>query len=155
MTVIALLLAQAVASCAPGAAHPIVVRIDGFRSRAGQVRVRLFGDPPSSYYDKHRVLVRIEMPVPARGRVELCVPAPRAGAYVVDVRHDENANGRTDRQDGGGVSGNPRLGLLDVLFGRKPAPARVQFRVEHGATVVPVTLMYLQGSSFRPVANAR
>lgn len=155
MTALSLLVSQALASCAAGTALPVVVRIDGFRDRDGQVRVRLFGGPPSSYYDKRRVLFRVEVPVPAKGPVELCVPGPRPGVYVVDVRHDENGNGRTDRQDGGGVSGNPRLSLFDVIFGRKPAPATVQFRVDHGVTVVPVRLMYLQGTTFRPVTDAR
>ena len=75
--------------------------------------------------------------------------------YAVDVRHDGNANGRTDRQDGGGVSGNPSVSLFDVLFSRRPNPATVQFRVGNGTTLVPVTLMYLQGASFRPVDAPR
>ena len=140
--------------CRPGGPQ-VMVRITGFRDRAGQVRVRLFGGSPSTYFDKTRALVRVEIPTPRSQPVDICVPAPGPGVYAVDVRHDGNGNGRTDRQDGGGVSGNPSVSLFDVLFSRRPAPATVQFRVGTGTTVVPVTLMYLQGMSFRPVDAPR
>lgn len=158
MSIFLALLAQAGAQplavrCPAGTALPVVVRVSGFRNRAGQVRVRLFGDPPQSYFDKKRALVRVEAPVPAGGPVDVCVPAPRPGAYAVDVRHDGNGNGKTDRADGGGVSGNPSISLWDVILSRKPSPAAVQFHVRGGVTVVPITLMYLQGGSFRPVRD--
>ena len=140
--------------CHAGVANEIAVRIAGFRSRAGQVRVRLFGGATSSYFDKKQALVRIERPVPASGTVTICVVAPRPGIYAIDVRHDENGNGKTDRSDGGGASGNPRLSLFDVLFSRKPRPETVQFAVRAGPTVVPITLMYLNGGSFRPIGAA-
>lgn len=144
------------ARCRAGTGFPIVVRIDGFRSRSGQIRVRLFGGPASTYFDKKKALVRTEVPVPRTGRADICVPAPGAGTYAVDVRHDVNGDGKTDRQDGGGVSGNPKVSLLDMLFSRRPDPRTVQFSVGGGGpTVVPVTLMYLQGGSFRPVKDAR
>lgn len=143
------------ARCRPDAAPQVLVRIAGFRSRAGQVRVRLFGGSPSTYFDKAAALVRVEVPVPRQGRVDICLPAPRPGVYAVDVRHDENGNGRTDRQDGGGASGNPRISLFDLLFSRKPDTRTVQFTVGTGTTVVPVTLMYLQGGSVRPVDAPR
>ena len=146
---------SATGACPAAGGSTVEVRIDGFRRRVGQVRVRLFGNPPASYFDKHRALVRVEMPVPASGPVRLCVAAPGPGVYALDVRHDVNGNGKTDKQDGGGASGNPHVSLLDVVFGRKPAPASVQFRVGTGTTVVPVTLTYLQGGSFQRVADGR
>ena len=142
-------------SCQPRAAMQVAVRIEGFRNRSGNVRVRLFGDPPSTYFDKRRTVARIEMPVPPSGPVEICVRAPGPGVYAIDVRHDQNSDGRTDRRDGGGASGNPRVSLVGMLLGRKPAPATVQFRVGAGTTVVQVTLMYLEGGVFRPVPSAR
>jgi uncharacterized protein (DUF2141 family) len=142
------------AQCRPGTAHPVIVRITGFANRAGRIRVRLFGGPPSSYFDKRKALVRAEIAVPRSGPVEICVPAPRAGTYAVDVRHDVNGDGQTDRQDGGGASGNPRVSLLDMLLSRKPDTRRVQFSVGDGNAIVPVTLMYLQGGSVRPINGA-
>lgn len=140
--------------CHAGVPNEIAVRITGFRSRAGQVRVRLFGGATSTYFDKKQALVRIERSIPASGPVTICVVAPKPGIYAVDVRHDENGNGKTDRSDGGGTSGNPRLSLLDVVFARKPKPETVQFAVRAGPTLVPVTLMYLSGGSFRPIGTA-
>jgi uncharacterized protein (DUF2141 family) len=142
------------AQCRAGTAHPVTVRISGFANRAGRVRVRLFGGSPATYFDKRKALVRTELAVPRTGPVEICVPAPRAGIYAVDVRHDVNGDGKTDRQDGGGASGNPRVSLLDMLLSRKPDTRSVQFSVGTGNTVVPVTLMYLQGGSVRPVSGA-
>jgi len=155
VSLLPLLLAQAAAACPAGTAHPVVVRVAGLRDRSGQLRVRLFGDPPASYFDKRRVLVRVEVPTPAAGQVDVCVAAPRPGLYAADVRHDVNGDGRTDRRDGGGASGNPRLTLWDVVFARKPRPATVQFRVGAGGATVPITVLYLQGTTFRPAAGAR
>ena len=143
--------ARATYPCPTGTTSALLVEVTGFRNRAGTVRVRLFGGATSTYFDKKRALARIQIPVPPRGPVAICVPAPRPGVYAVDVRHDGNANGDTDRSDGGGASGNPRVSLFDVLFSRKPDPKRVQVRAGAGTTVVPVTLMYLQGGSFKPL----
>lgn len=136
--------------CPAATASAVLVEVTGFRNRAGTVRVRLFGGATSTYFDKKRALARILIPVPQRGPVAICVPAPGPGVYAVDVRHDINANRDTDRADGGGASGNPRVSLFDVLFSRKPDPKIVQVRVGTGTTVVPVTLTYLQGGSFKP-----
>lgn len=140
--------------CRPGAGPAVLVRVAGFKTRTGKVRVRLFGGATSTYFDKKKALVRIERPVPRTGRADVCVPVPRPGLYAVDVRHDLDGDGKTGRRDGGGASGNPSIGLLDVLLSRKPDPRRVQVGVGTGTTVVPVTLMYLDGGSFKPAKSA-
>ncbi len=138
------------APCPANAGPALQVDITGFKNRQGQVRVRVFGGSPNTWFDKKHWLSRIQVPVPQSGRVSFCMAVPRPGTYAVDVRHDINLNGDTDRADGGGASGNPQLGLFDVVFGRKPDPKKVQVQVGNGVTVVPITLMYLQGGSFRP-----
>ena len=127
-----------------------MVEVNGLKNRQGQIRVRVFGGSTATYFDKKHWLGRIEVPTPAAGAVRFCMPVPRPGTYAVDVRHDVNGDGKTDRSDGGGVSGNPQIGLFDVLFGRKPKPAKVQVQVGTGVSSVPITLKYLQGGSFRP-----
>lgn len=140
------------AKCMPGGGHSaILVDVGGFKSRAGTVRVRVFGGATSTYFDKKKALLRTEIPVPRAGPVAICMPVERPGVYAVDVRHDSNANGKTDRSDGGGASGNPHVTLFDMLFSRKPDPKIVQIRVGSGTTVVPVTLTYLQGGSLKPI----
>ncbi len=140
------------AKCAAGSSHPaLLVDVTGFKNRAGTVRVRVFGGTPSRYFDKKTALLRTEIAVPRDGSVAVCMPVAQPGVYAVDVRHDYNANGKTDRNDGGGASGNPHVTLFDMLFSRKPDPKTVQVRVGTGTTIVPVTLTYLQGGSIKPI----
>ena len=66
---------------------------------------------------------------------------------MVDIRHDINNNGDTDRADGAGASGNPKIGLFDVLFGRKPPARQVVFNVGQGVTPITITVNYASGSA--------
>lgn len=129
----------------------LLVEVSGFKSRTGTVRIRVFGGATSSYFDKKQALLRTEIAVPREGTVAICMPVERPGLYAVDVRHDINANDKTDRADGGGASGNPHVTLFDMLFSRKPDPRTVQVRVGAGTTIVPVTLTYLEGGSLKPI----
>lgn len=138
------------AKCAAGGGPAMLVTITGLKDRSGAVRVRSFGGSASTYFNKKRALQRTEIPTPASGPVRVCMPVPAPGWYAVDVRHDTNRNGGTDRADGGGASGNPTVSLLDVLFGRKPPAEKVRVWVGAGVTNVPVTVMYLRNGAFRP-----
>ncbi len=142
------------ARCAAGANAPaMLVTITGLRDRGGTIRVRSFGGSASNYFNKKRALQRIEIPTPNAGAVRICMPVATAGWYAVDVRHDTNGNGDTDRADGGGASGNPHVSLLDVIFGNKPPADKVRVWVGQGVTTVPVTVMYLKGGAFRPAGQ--
>lgn len=142
------------ARCDAAAQAPaLLVRVSGFKTRTGTLRVQTYGGDPARYFDKGSYLKRIDLPVPAAGMLDVCVPVPAPGRYAVSVRHDVDGDGRADRADGGGMSGNPRLTLIDLMFRRKPDPARVAIEVARGVRVVPVTLDYLVGASFRPVAG--
>jgi hypothetical protein len=79
---------------------------------------------PATFFEKGRWLSRIEVPVPAGGAADVCVPVPRPGTYAVSVRHDLDRDGKSGRADGGGMSGNPRLSLVDVVLKRKPPASR-------------------------------
>ncbi len=139
--------------CAPGGGPAMLVVVTGLRDRAGTIRVRSFGGDPATWFDKRRYIERKVVPTPRSGPVRICMPVPRPGHYAVDVRQDANGNGDTDRADGGGASGNPRISLMDILFKRKPAADKVRVTVGQGVTEVPVTMMYLSGGSFRPVGG--
>lgn len=138
------------ADCA-GGRPAMLVRVTGLKSRQGLVRVQSYGGDPAHFFDKGSYLERVQVPVPAAGPVEVCMPVPRPGTYAVSVRHDIDASGKATRADGGGMSGNPDISLMDVIFKRKPSPSQVAVQV-HGRTVVPVTLNYVQGASVGPVA---
>lgn len=142
-------------SCAGGSNEPaMLVRITGFKTRTGTIRVQSYGGDPDHYFDKGSYLRRVDLRVPATGELDVCMPAPAPGAYAVSVRHDVDGTGRTGRSDGGGMSGNPQLSLWDVMLKRKPAPDKVAVDVGRGVRVVPIVLNYLEGASFRPVAMA-
>jgi uncharacterized protein (DUF2141 family) len=139
----AAILGPASGVCVAGATPSVLVRVSGLRSRLGTVRVRTFAGTPDTYFDKTKYQRRVEVSIPKAGPVDICVPVNAPGVYAVDVRHDANNNGDTDRADGAGASGNPKLTLFDVLFKRRPPAKQVQFSVGRGTTVVPIVLKYL------------
>ncbi len=140
------------AVCAAGDSA-MLVHVTGFKARTGVLRVQSYGGDPDHYFDKGTYLKRIEVPVPATGALDICVPVPAPGRYAVSVRHDLDGSGKADKSDGGGMSGNPRLSAFDLLLKRKPSPDEVAVEVGHGVKLVPIVLNYLTGGSFRPVSS--
>ena len=144
------------AQCGAGEGPAILVRVVGLKNRAGTVRARTFpGNKPSAWFDRKMALKRTQVPVPQSGPVEICMPVPRAGGYVIDVRHDVNGNGDTDRSDGGGASGNPKFSLLDVLLGRKPPASKVVVPVGQGVTTITIAVTYVSGGMQTASAGGR
>jgi uncharacterized protein (DUF2141 family) len=149
----AAILGEFAKSCEDSRGPAMLVHVTGLKSRTGTLRVQSYGGAPDTYFDKGAWLRRVDVPVPPAGPIDVCVPVPAAGTYAVSVRHDVNGSGKTDMKDGGGMSGNPKLSLFDIMFKRKPDPREVQVTVR-GVTKVPVVLNYVQGGSFRPIALA-
>lgn len=130
----------------------LLVEVNGFKERSGTLRVQLYDSNAATYLEKGKWVERVDLPVTrSGGAMRVCVPVDRPGRYVVSVRHDLNGNGKSDRSDGGGFSGNPSMTLGDVVFKRKPSLARTTVAVGDSTRRVGVTLTYLQGSSFVPV----
>ena len=144
-----------VAACAADARHAAaLIVVEGFKNRAGTVRVRAFPANSPDLFRKEGAIDRIVVPVPASGKAAVCVPLPRPGVYAFDVRHDANGNGDSDKSDGGGLSGNPRMTLWQALTKQRPAVKDVAIRIGDGVTPVPVILNYVQGWSLGPVKTA-
>ena len=141
--------------CAAGNAPSILVNIVGLKSRSGALRVRTFGGATSTWFEKKGWITRVEVPAPASGPIRVCMPVAAPGTYAIDLRHDVNGNGDTDRSDGGGASGDPKVTLLDFVFGRKPSPKITAVQVSNGVTEIAVTAMYLRSGALRPIAPAR
>lgn len=141
------------ASVCDNGSRSVTVRVTGFRARTGQVRVQLYAANPATFLERGQYLQRVDVPLTASGDMDVCVPVPAAGRYAVSVRHDANGNGRSDRADGGGFSGNPQVSLLDMALRRKPSLERVGFAVSNGNVRQSVVLNYVQGTSFRPIAR--
>lgn len=139
------------ARCAAGESS-VIVNVTGFRARTGTLRVQLYAANPRTFLERRQYLVRVEMPVSRSGDMPVCLPVNAAGRYAVMVRHDANGNGRSDRSDGGGFSGNPDVSLVDLALRRKPSLARVGFNVANAPVRINVVLNYVQGGSFEPVS---
>ena len=133
--------------CAAGK-PAVVARVTGFKTATGTVSVKLYASN-SSFLEDGAYIRKVEAPVTRRGPIDVCVPVPKSGNYAISVRHEVGR--KKSRGDGGGLSGNPPIKLVDALLGRKPKLAQVSFRVNGTPRVVPVVLQYLQGSSIKPV----
>lgn len=130
----------------------VLVEVAGFKARTGTVRVQLYSANPKTYLEKRQWIDRVDVPVSKVGAMRICVPVQKPGDYVISVRHDINGNGKSDRSDGGGLSGNPDMKLSDFIFKRKPALAATRFSVGENTRRLPVTLNYVNGLSFDPVS---
>ena len=138
------------AYCRSGADEPaMLVNVNGFKHRAGKLRVQVYGGNPADFLAKGKKLKRIDLPVTGSGPMQVCVAVPRAGRYAVAVRHDADGNGKSGWSDGGGFSRNPRLSLTNL----RPRYENVAINVGRGVAPVNVTLLYRFGLSVRPVAG--
>ena len=135
------------ASCRSGAGGPaILVNVNGFKARTGNVRVNVYGSDPSKFLARGQYIRQINLPVTRAGAMPICVAVPRAGSYAVAVRHDVDGDGN-DWGDGGGFSRNPRLSLTSL----RPSYRNVAINVGQGVLGLNVVLNYRFGLSVRPV----
>jgi uncharacterized protein (DUF2141 family) len=131
----------------------VLVHVDGFRARTGTLRVQLYVADSRTFLEKRQYLERIEIPVTRSGAMNVCVAVPRPGNYALYVRHDVNGSGKSDKSDGGGFSGNPKVSLSDLIFKRKPPLSQTQFSVGGNTREISVVLNYVQGLSFKPIGS--
>jgi uncharacterized protein (DUF2141 family) len=125
----------------------VLVTVDGFRQRTGNIRVAIYGSDPSRFLARGQTLRKINVPVTSAGPMRICVALPGPGRYAVAVRHDVNGNNHSDWSDGGGFSRNPRVSLTNL----RPNYNNVAINVGRGVTPVSVVLNYRFGLSIRPV----
>jgi uncharacterized protein (DUF2141 family) len=134
------------AACAPRSGRTaLLVDVRGFRARAGSLRIALYGSDPASFLTRGGALRRIDLPVGRAASMPVCVALPSPGRYAIAVRHDENGNGDTDWDDGGGFSRNPQLSLA-----ARPRFDDVAIDARRGVQTVPVTLNYRSGFTIGP-----
>ena len=132
--------------CQNGASAPaLLVHVDGFKARSGNIRVNVYNSA-DTFLERGRYVRQINVPVTRSGPMRVCVRLPRSGQYAVAVRHDLRGNG-SDWGDGGGFSRNPRLSLTNL----RPNFRAVSLPVGNGVQNVSVVLNYRFGLSIRPV----
>ena len=134
------------AAACRGSGPALIVNVDGFKARTGNLRVNVYGSDPAKFLERGQYVRRIDLPVTRSGPMAVCVRLPSAGRYAVGVRHDVTGNGN-DWGDGGGFSRNPDISLTNL----RPSYQRVAFDVGGGVQRVNVVLNYRFGLSIRPV----
>lgn len=136
-------------NCRAGASGTAaLIRVVGFKEGTGRVRVQSYSGS-SNWLESGEWLHRIDIPVRTQGRdMTVCLPLPGPGSYGIAVRHDINGNGRSDRRDGGGFSGNPNISFP---FNMEPNYSAVSFRANEGVNRLNIVLNYLQGTSVEPI----
>jgi uncharacterized protein (DUF2141 family) len=126
--------------CAAGKGPAVLVSVRGVKESTGQIRVQSYPATGSAWLTKGRWLHRVESRASA-GNMTFCVPVPSEGRYGIAVRHDRNANGKTDiREDGGGFSNNPSINIFNL---GKPSASKVAFQAGPGVTRISINLKYM------------
>ncbi|MBA4164311.1 MAG: hypothetical protein C0510_06720 [Erythrobacter sp.] len=132
-------IANNLARCTNGAGPAVEVSVSGIRSSKGMVRVQSYRATEAEWLEKGQWINRIEVPARA-GTMTFCVPLPAPGSYGIAVRHDVNANGKTDlREDGGGMSNNPAINIFNL---GKPSYKKTAFSVGEGVRSIGITMKY-------------
>ena len=133
-------------SCSRGNVPAVLVHVAGLKNGSGKVRVQAYGPGAANYLKKGEWAARVDMPLGGRRSVDICLPLPAAGQYSVAVRHDANANKKSDWNDGAGFSRNPKLSLLG-----RPSFGQTAVAVPRGPARVRVVMNYRSGMSVGPV----
>jgi uncharacterized protein (DUF2141 family) len=138
------------AACVPGAeGAAALVTVEGFKDRAGQLRIAIYRANEAEFLASGRYVQRLDTPMTAAGSMTVCAPVPDPGDYVVVALHDRDRNGKLGPlRDGAGFSRNPKLNLA------KPKIEAVRVRLD-GVTRLSITLNYLQGLRPAPVKSPR
>ncbi|MFV0624928.1 DUF2141 domain-containing protein [Sphingomonas sp. ac-8] len=131
-------------ACTAATPVKLTVVIRGLKNATGTVRVQLYDG--AGFLKKGRWIGRVEVPAATRD-IAVCIAVPRAGDYGVAVRHDANGNGKSDWNDGGGFSRDPKLSLLRL----EPDFDKVAVPVRAGANRITVTMNYRRGFSIGPI----
>lgn len=139
---------QPARACTPGSPS-LTVEVDGFANDTGMVRAQLYGPDGATFLRKGAWSMRLEQRRTRPGPMRFCFPIERPGDYAVAVRHDANDNGKSDWNDGGGFTRNPRLSLLNL----KPAFAAAAVPVGGQAVTHRVIMQYRRGLGIGPVSR--
>lgn len=131
--------------CLPGQPS-LTVEVSGFINDKGTVRAQLYGPGGARFLDKGQWAMRIEQRRHGGGPIRFCFPISQPGDYAVAVRHDANANGKSDWNDGGGFTRNPHLSVFKL----KPAFAATAVAITTRPISVPVIMQYRKGLMIGP-----
>lgn len=127
-------LRHSVAPC-QGSGPAVWLHVTDIRSSSGKLRINLYRGTRADWLESGRWLNRVELPA-REGAMTVCMPVPAPGDYAIAIRHDANANGKTDiRADGGGMSNNPSINIFNL---GKPGIDKTRFSI--GREVLPMSI---------------
>jgi uncharacterized protein (DUF2141 family) len=142
--------------CRPNESGPaFILTIVGLKDRTGLMKVELYPANDDDFLNDDSILInegktfrRVEIPVPPVGNVQMCIRAPKAGAYGLSLLHDRDSNRKLGLSvDGVGFPGNPTS-----LGPSKPRIAIGRAVVGNGPTPLTIRLLYRRGLlSFGPL----
>ena len=124
-----------------GTSFAIDVHVHGVRSDRGYVMFVLYGDKPQDFLVKGKKIFKQRFAA-NQGTVEFCVILPKPGVYAATAYHDENGNGKFDKNlaglpvEGFGMSNNP------TTFLTPPSHDQAAFTVSHGRTSRDIEIKY-------------
>jgi uncharacterized protein (DUF2141 family) len=126
--------------CGAGKGPAVLISVRGIKKSSGNLRIQSYAATKATWLNKGSWLNRIETKASA-GSMTICLPVGAAGNYGIAVRHDQNANGKTDlREDGGGFSNNPSISIFNL---GKPSVSKVSFYAGAGVTNITINLKYM------------
>ena len=129
-----------ISKCYAGAGSAVMITVDGIAASSGIVRVQSYRGTESDWLQKGRWINRLEVPARA-GSMTFCMPVPGPGTYAIAVRHDLNANGKTDlTQDGGGMSNNPSINIFNL---GKPSYKKTAISVGNNVKSIRIIMKYM------------
>lgn len=125
----------------PASSHWINLTIDNLRNGRGVVILTLYPDDKARFLKPMGSLYVTKVPARA-GTSHACIFVPQPGAYGLALYHDENANGKIDRnglgipKEGFGFSNNPKIfmsapGFKSVRFMAGPAATALRIRMKY------------------------
>src|SRR5918993_1556420 len=71
------------AAACRGSGPALLVNVNGFRARTGNVRVNVYGSEPARFLARGQYVRQIDLRVTRSGAMPICVSLPRAGRYAV------------------------------------------------------------------------
>jgi len=125
----------------PQSPHWVSIAVEGLRNSSGVVALTLYPDDPARFLKPRGSLYVTQVNARA-GLAQACIYVPSPGAYGIALYHDENANGKIDRnglgipKEGFGFSNNPRI------FLSAPSFAKVRFVTNGGGVSTRIRMKY-------------
>ena len=133
-------IANDMGECRADSGPAVMVTVSGIKASSGTLRIQSYRATSAEWLKKGRWINRIEAPARS-GTMTFCLPMPAAGSYGIAVRHDLNANGKTDiSQDGGGMSNNPSINIFNL---GKPSVDKTAFSVGNAVKTIRIQMKYM------------